>query len=97
MAANIKFIQFNMGRGRAAADLLNNKILEENIDWGILQEPYHKYVPPPGYRCLRNTERSKVCMVHRSTISRITIIGEISTDNLLIVKWEGGTKTKTSW
>lgn len=83
-----KGITFNMGRGEAAADLLNKKIKEEGLDVISIQEPYYKYKPPMGYKCYSMGNDSKVVTVIKGNIGKVWMNKQRSTKNCVVVIWE---------
>lgn len=89
MEHKAKFVQINLGRGLAAAELLNKKIREEDTDWALIQEPYHRYRPPPGYLCFRHSDAAKVVTVCKKSFGKVSMLQQYSTDNVLVLKWEG--------
>lgn len=68
----LELLQANMGRGKAAGDLLNLKIEEGKWDIIAIQEPYRYYNPPRGYRRYKNEGgRNKVEIIIREGVGAI--------------------------
>lgn len=86
-------LQFNMGRGEAAADLFNAELSLHHIDLGLVQEPYHAYKPPRGYTVYRGSENSGALTVVKNTWTEITLVTEMTDGFVTTVAVEGGNGT----
>lgn len=85
----IKMVTFNMGRSKQAADLLNVKLEAEGIDVALLQEPYHRYRTPEGFRMYRYDEKAKALIVCSDRVNgKIWMDKERTCSNRATVVWE---------
>lgn len=87
---NLRILQINLGKGKAASDLLNEHTRRRNWDIIAIQEPYHRQRPPNKYKEYKNSTTSKTIIYAKEDLGAI-LIKQGTTDNWtkILIEQEG--------
>lgn len=84
----IKTIQANLGRGKAALALAQQKFKEESIDVLMIQEPFHTFGNWTDAQCIGEPGKSKVITIVRNKNWKVTQLKECSSKHCVATKLE---------
>lgn len=86
---NLSLLQVNLGRGKAATSLLQNRVREEKIDLVAIQEPSRSNSGWGDAACFGGEGNTKVLTVVRNSSLKPILLQDVSNKNCIAIKLQG--------